>query len=245
MDQPTPPPISTPNPSSLAQPKPPAPAPVRIKPKLGKNVLGCAGLALLIVLIFSTLVAYAVAKTGVVGVPVLSRWYYGPSPTRLVAAQAMTVDAFRVLLGARFFSQALNHPQPPFAVDVSEKELTGVIMNAIDAALRDASWKQDYTQIVVRPTDLELLSKFSRGSFHLDMLVRFHTVVQDGGVRFDPFFVQIGDYQLPASVAYRAASYLFSRDLGTFILTFGDAKLQDLKLKDGVIEITAASLKPS
>lgn len=227
----------------MEQPTPPVQAPVRIKPKMGKNILGCVGFGALIVLIFVSLVLYAVAETGVVRVPLFSRFYHGPSPTRLVAAQPMTTDAFRVLLGARFFNQALKHPQPPYTVDVSEKELTGVIMNAVDVALRDLSWKQDYTQLVVRPTDVEFLSQFSRGPLHLDMLVRFHPVIQDGGVRFDPFFVQIGDYPLPATVAYRIAGYLFSRDLGTFILSFGEAKLRDLTLKDGSIQIIAASLE--
>lgn len=216
---------------------------MRIKPKMGKNVLGCLGVGALIFLILASLVLYAVAETGVVRVPLFSRLYHGPTPTRLVAAHPMTTDAFRVLLGSRFFNQALKHPKPPYTVDVSEKELTGVIMNAVDIALRDLSWKQDYTQLVVRPTDVEFLSQFSRGPLHLDMLVRFNPVIQEGGVRFDPFFVQIGDYRLPASVAYRIAGYLFSRDLGTFFLSFGEATLQDLMLKDGVIEIVAASVK--
>lgn len=214
-------------------------APRRVEPKVGKNALGCALGAVVTFLIIVCLLVFAIAKTGVLHVPVFSNLYHGPVPTRLVPAQPITPAAFKVLLGSRFISQAVAHVPPPYTIQLSEKELTGAVMDAIDTALRDQSWKQVYSQIVVRSTDLELYGQFERAPLHVDMLVRFHPVVTNGGVRFDPFFVQIGDYQLPASFAYRLASYIFSRDLGTWTIGFGDEKLQSVIVRNGALDLVA------
>lgn len=218
--------------------------PVRIKPKVGKNILSCATIALLIAAVIFSLLALAVAKTGAVRLPLFSRLYRGPAPTRLVNAEPMSIDAFRVLIGSRFFSQLAAGKRPPYTVRVTEKELTGALENAIDTALRDQTWKQVFTQIVVRPTDLEFLSRFENGPLRFDILARIIPSLKDGGVSFEPVYMQIGDYRLPPSVAYNAVSLLFSRDLGTFTLKFGDAALSGLRLSDGALEISASQAAP-
>lgn len=210
-----------------------------IAPKVGKNVIGCSALFVVATLIGICVLLILIAKTGLIQIPAFSSLYHGPTPTRLVSAEPITPNAFKVLLGSRFFSQATAQLPPPYTVSVTEKELTGAVMNAIDVALRDGRWKQVYTQLVIRPTDLELLSQFERDALRIDLLVRFRPVVADGGVKFDPVFVQIGDYRLPAAAAYRAVSYVFARDLGTWIVKFGDATLQSLALHEGVMDVTA------
>lgn len=215
-----------------------APQPV-LKPKVGKNIARFVAVLAAIILLVVSMLAFAVAKTGIVTVPLFSRWYHGPTPTRLVSATPLTADAFRVLLGSRFFSQAVERKPPPYAVRVTEKELTGAIMTTIDAALRDGAWRQVHTQMVIRPTDLEFFSRFERGSVRMDVLVHFVPVIQDGELRFDPVSVRIGDYPLPAALAYRAASAVFARDLGAWTVSFGDARLESIRLLDGEAEIVA------
>lgn len=210
-----------------------------VKPKVGKNVARFVAVVVVVLLAVAAALAFAVAKTGIVTVPVFSRWYHGPTPTRLVSATPITADAFRVLLGSRFFSQAVERRPPPYTVRVTEKEMTGAIMTTIDAALRDGSWRQVHTQMVIRPTDLEFFSRFERGSVRMDVMVHFVPVIRDGELRFDPVSVRIGDYPLPAALAYRAASYLFARDLGTWTVSFGDARLESIRLLDGEAEIVA------
>lgn len=213
---------------------------------IGKNIFGCASaFVVTLVLVFGGALLL-VAKTGVVHVPFFSSFYHGPAPTRLVAAQPISMDAFRVLLGSRFFNQALAAKSTSttalpkeFRVRVTEKELTGVVMNAIDTALRSGSWHQSYAQIVIRPTDVELYGQFISGSQRIDLLARFIPHAGTDGIRFDPSFVQIGDIPLSPSLAYRAASTVFSRDLGTWSGSFGTAHIRDVQLTDGVMELIA------
>lgn len=211
----------------------------RVAPKVGKNAIGCAlfGIAVFAALVCGMM--FMIAKSGIIRVPLFSTFYQGPSPTRLVSAQPLTPAAFKVLLGSRFISQAVAHVPPPYTIQLSEKELTGAVMDAVETALRDQTWKQVYSQIVIRPTDLEMYVQFERGPWRAEMLARFQPVVTSGGVRFDPLYVQIGDLHVPAAAAYRLASYLFSRDLGTWTVQFGDQKLQSVVLHDGTLNITA------
>ncbi|MFH1620715.1 MAG: hypothetical protein ABIB04_01380 [Patescibacteria group bacterium] len=225
---------------------PPSTSSFRIKPKIGKNVISCSVIASLAILILLFGLLYAVAKTGLVKMPFFSRFYTGPIPTRLVQAEPMTPEEFSVLLGGRFFSEALEKESPPYVVSFNERELTGVIMMAIDIALRDASWKQIFTQIVIRPTDFEFLSKYERGVIKVDLLMRFKPDVVGGRITLDPVSIQIGDYKLPATFAYRVASYIFSRDFGSWELNFGEAELLAIRLFEGRAEVMAdvTSAKP-
>ncbi len=214
---------------------------------IGKNTIGCALALILTILLLCSGVLLFVAKTGVVHVPLFSAAYHGPTPTRLISAQPITMDAFRVMLGSRFFNQvipsrAVSKGSVPkeFRVRVTEKELTGVVMNAIDATLRSGGWRQSYAQIVVRPTDVELFGQFQSSWQHIDLLARFVPTTTADGIRFDPSFVQIGDIPLSPSFAYRMASSVFSRDVGTWSGSFGAAKIRNIQLSDGVIELIAS-----
>lgn len=224
-------------------PNSPQKSSVRIKPKIGKNLITCGSISAVFVLLFCSAIAIAVAKTGVITIPFFSRFYNGPKPTRLINAQPISVDAFRVLLTSRFTSQALEGKKPPYEVKVTEKELTSVMETAIDLGLRDQAWKQVFTQIVIRPSGFEFLTQFQRGIWHIDMLARFKPVVHEGGLSFEPTEIRIGDYPMPASAAYKAVSYLFSRDLGTFFLNFADTPLQDVRLEEGSMTVVAHTQK--
>lgn len=213
-----------------------------IKPKVGKNFLTCLGIAAAILLLMLVLALAAVAKTGIVNIPGFSRLYRGPIPTRLVPAEPMTSEAFRVLLSSRFISQALDKKSPPFKAKLSEQELTGALMLGIDQALREELTEPVFAQIVVRPTDLELTLKLERGWLRFDVLARLVPQVKNGEVSFDAVEVQLGDYQLPPSWAYHVASWIFKRDLGAWTLNFGEAKLLDMKLFEGYAEITVGEV---
>lgn len=219
--------------------KPPQTQPVRIKPKVGRNVISCSVVAVVFAVLIFSAFAVLIAKTGIVSIPFYSRFYGGPKPTRLVNATPQSIDAFRVHLAGLFTAQALSGKKPPYEAQITEKELSGVMETAIDLGLRDQGWKQVFTQIVIRPTGFEFLTLFQRGPWHIDMLARFTAVVRDGGLSFEPTEVAIGDYTLPASAAYKVVSFLFSRNLGTFFLSFADTRLKEVRLEEGVMTVVA------
>jgi len=229
----------------MAPPAPPKPqptpqarpaAPHHIKPKIGKNTIGCFVSIAVAVLAGLSVIALLVAKSGIVSLPLFSRFYTGPIPTRLINAKPITANQFKVLLSSRVFSAGIANKRPPLTIKLNEKEITGALETAIDTALRDEEWKQVFTQIVIRPTDFEMLSQFERGPFRFDVLIRFKPVIKGGGVSFDPVYAQVGDYVIPPSVAYAVLGYLFSRDLGTWDVKFGDLALSNVKLFDAYLE---------
>lgn len=236
-------PVAPPLPST--KPQQPPTAPKHIRPKLGKNVIGCTAAIAVSILLGLSVIALAVAKTGAFQIPLFSDFYSGPIPTRLVSAEPMTANAFKVLLSSRLFSQSLTKKSPPYAIKLNEKEITAVLQTAIDTALRDQKWKQVFTQIVIRQTDLEMLSQYERGPIRLNVLVRFVPVMEDGGVRFDPVFAQVGDYRIPSTIAYTVLGYLFSRDLGTWSIKFGDMSLSEIRLHDAYLDAVVSSRAPA
>jgi len=218
------------------------PAPPHVKPKIGRNVLTCWTYAIIIAVLALSAVLYLVAKSGLFYLPLFSGAYGGPLPTRLVHTQPMTPDAFQAMLGERLNAQRLVKGSPPYVIKLTERELTAGLDYGIDSALRNEEWKQVYTQIAVEPTEIEMLSRFEHGWVHLDVLVRFVPRISQGGVMFDPVFVQVGDYKLPPNLTYRALGYLFSRDLGAWILKFGDTQLSAVHLSSGYMELIVASV---
>ncbi|MBU1348915.1 hypothetical protein KJ781_02505, partial [Patescibacteria group bacterium] len=193
-----------------------------------------------IILATLLLLAFAVAKTGIVEVPGFSRFYHGPEAVRAVTPTPMTADAFRVLVSSRLISKAAQGLRPPYTVRVTEGELTGGLGAVIGVALRDESWKVSEAQIAVTPEFLEFLGKFEWGVFHVDTRIRFTAIVEKGGVRFEPTDIRFGDYPIHPSFARSIAGIVFSRDLGTWILTFGDGMLEQATLVDGAVDIVAS-----
>lgn len=211
--------------------------------KIGKNILVVAGTVVGVLVLLSMLLAFAVAKTGIVSVPLFSRWYVGPMPTRVVSGIKTTPDGFLRTLESRMRTEAMKGA-PPYELSVSEQELTGALQSAVTTALRTQGWDRADVQIVLRPTDMEVLGRFQRGSLAPQLLARFVPRIADGGLRFEPIFVQLGDYPLPPSLANTVLTTIFSRDFGTWTMSFGDVKLSNIRLSDGSVRFSAGAPSP-
>ncbi len=211
----------------------------RVKPKRGKNALTIFGIIAGVVLVIVSVIAFAIAKTGLVNVPLFSAFYHGPTPIRVISATPMSVSDFRILVGSRFLSLVQAGKRPPYQVQLSEEELTAVLVDAITQALRDPSWNVQGVQLAIRPTDLELYGHFIHGGTRVDLLAHVVPEIKDGGVSFALSSLRIGDYPISPHLGLNILGAIFSRDFGTFTLTFGDAHLTDLQLQDGSVTLTA------
>jgi len=215
----------------------------RIKPKFGKNAMLFIGVLAFAVLSFLLLIGILIAKTGVVELTWLSSLYHGPVPTRQLIVEPISADIFVGYLDSRLKqSYAVSHVAPYRAV-VTEREISGALFSALPGALRDSKWIVEKAQILVREDDLEYYSLFSRGAFKLVVLVRMKPVLESGSVRFDIQSIQVGDYKLPVPIAQTLAAYYFGRDLGTWTLTFGRLRINQMVLHDGYVEIFVNELK--
>ncbi len=230
-----------------------------IKPKLGKNALtvflSLGAIAMLVVILALLLVA----KSGIIVIPFFSRFYHAPRPVRTLMVQPLTADEFQQLMTSQLLSQVKAGKRPPYTIKLTEAELTGTVQNTVRLTLRDQAWKPIQVQMAVQPSGLEFFGRFVRpwitstrlgdsafGRFilqplHVDLLIRFTATMRDSSVRFDPSYIQIGDYPVPLSLAYQTASLIFKRDLGTFSLAFGDIQLKRFQLFKGWLELTTSA----
>ncbi len=215
----------------------------RIKPKFGKNAMlfiGVLALALFSVLL---LVGILVAKTGIIELTLLSRLYHGPLPTRQLIVEPISAVDFVGYLDSRLKQSYAISQVPPFHAVITEREISGALYSALPGALRDSKWNVDKAQIVVREDGLEYFSRFSRGAFKLEVLIVMKPILESGSVRFDVQSIQVGDYSLPVPIAQTLAAYYFGRDLGTWTLTFGSLRIDNIVMHDGYLEIFVNQLK--
>ncbi|MFA4953978.1 MAG: hypothetical protein WC641_01550 [Patescibacteria group bacterium] len=213
------------------QPSPP------VKPKLGRNFITCSLIAAFFALVVLVVFLVGITKLGIVSIPYFEKLYTGPKPTRLVAAQPLTSKEFEVLVAARLFAQQVAEKKAPYVIEIKESELTGALQTSIDSALRNDGWRQEFSQLVVRPDYLEFYGRYARGIIHAQALIRFKPVLENAALKFVPLYVQIGDFKPSPELAYKVLSFVFSRDLGAWRLSFGATGLQDMKLREGVMQL--------
>ncbi len=208
-----------------------------------KNKLIVYGTVTLIVALFLSAVLFGVAKTGLIDVPLFSRWYQGPQATHPIASIPMSSDQFLQMLQQRFQGIAAQG-QPPFVVTVDEKEVSGALQSSVRNALRNGDWSRTDIQVALRETDMEVTGHFARGFLHPQFLIRLTPRIVNGGLVFDPTFAQLGDFPLPATWMTPLLSLLFSRDFGTWTVSFGTMRLQRVQLFDGMMQLTIAPTTP-
>jgi hypothetical protein len=200
-----------------------APKKVSIKPKLGLNALSVAMIMLGILVLFLSVTAFLVAKTGFLTIPVFSRFYVGPVPIRLIQAKPLGWDEFRVGLAGQIYEQRERQKQG-YAVQVSEQELSGLMKSAAEQGLRGEAWDLDLIQVAVTPEYMELYTKLEwRKMGNLDLLARFKPILDEkGNVHFEILETKIGDIKLPVSWGRALIGNVFSRDLGSWEIKIGE-----------------------
>ncbi|MBI4138746.1 hypothetical protein HY479_01190 [Candidatus Uhrbacteria bacterium] len=235
------PPFPTPPAQPLTPPIRPSPQMKKtVKPVFGKNALSLLTLAVSILIAFVLAAAFAVAKTGVIAVPIFSLLYRGPQPSRLVESPPIDATAFRVMVSSRLIAETLTKNPLPYRIRMTDEELTGGFQGAVTLALRDQFWQAEHVQAIAVPDALELYGRFRRGRLHADIKARFRPTVEKGGARFDLTGFWFGDYPVHPRFATLVAGWIFSRDLGTWILRFGDIELQGVELQEGRFELLAS-----
>lgn len=228
-------------------PAPPSVTPTalpRIKPKLGKNVVLFSLTVACLFLVVLAAILFVIAKSGMARVPLFSLLYHAPMPTRVVEGTRLSAQQFEEQLSVHLIAQIAERKPPPYRFTMTEQQLTGLLQSSLGGALRDKAWSVRAAQLVIRPATLELFGEFVRGIWRADILVRFIPQVHNGTVSFTAISIQIGEYTLPASVAAPILGLVFERDLGSWSIAFGSARLQDIRLAEGTMEIRLSPRSP-
>lgn len=191
------------------------------------------------ILVFLLLLAFLITKSGLLAIPVLSGFYHGPTPIRLVQSKPTTWDEFRVMLASRIYEQRGVNAKS-YTVQLNEQEISGLLLDTVETALRSSNWKVVIAQTVVTPSAIELYLKVTWSNYiNVDLLFSFKPFIdQDGDVQFDVISAQLGDYPLPPSWGKAIAGYVFSRDLGSWEINIGGQKgIQSISLLEKGLNI--------
>lgn len=203
------------------------------------NVLSCLFMIIGVVLIFLLLLAFLITKSGLVAIPLLSRFYHGPTPIRLVQSKPTTWDDFRVQLATRIYEQRERNSKN-YTVQLNEQEISGLLLDTVEKAMRSPNWKVVIAQTVVTPSAMELYLKVTWSSYiNVDLLFSFKPFIDQGGnVQFDVISAQLGDYPLPPSWGKAIAGFVFSRDFGSWEINIGGQKgIQSISLLEKGLNI--------
>lgn len=218
---------------------PPAEEPVKTK-----RTLGCFSIFAIITLILILLFAIAVAKTGVIKIPILSWFYSGPKPVRAIGAKAIDTEAFRSLVISRVFKQALVQ-KPPYKITLNESELTGAIKSAIETMLKEQGLTSSNSQLAITPEGFEYYGSISKDERKVDLLLRLTPTIENGGLRLDPSYLRVGDYPIKPEYIISLAEMLFGQKVGkNFVFSSDDIRLEAIGLRTGLLDLTVSQRKP-
>ncbi|MBU2508756.1 hypothetical protein KKE33_00010 [Patescibacteria group bacterium] len=204
-----------------------------------KDVAFVASIFIVIILIILAVLAFLLAKTGIVEVPLFSRFYKGPVPTRIIEADPIDPQDFQYILSDRLIKQ-IQTTAPPYKISISEEELSGALRSVIDTAFRDQGWEVENVQLAVLPESVEFWGEFKQGYLSADILIKMKPIVEDGGLRFETLGTRLGDYPVPSKLADQVAGLVFGRDLGTWLIEFEDIAFQKIDMQNGFLVISAA-----
>ena len=113
-------------------------------------------------------------------------------------------------------------------------------MAVAEGGLRSKNYKVEVAQIAVTTAGLEVFLKMNwRNIGNMDLLVHMRPVVRSNGiVEFEVQDAQFGDLSIPGAWAMPLASYLFTRDLGSWNFKMGDdINLHSISLFDRSLNI--------
>lgn len=162
---------------------------------------GCCGLYVAALISVPVLLAYLIARTGLVEVPVLSaRVASERTATRTVTAQ--TVDASR-LLTEKFRTLLARGALPDAAtITLTEQELTGLLRAMVASDPRVPAITRDTAQVVVTANGAEIFARMSGyGGRETTVLLRGVPEVKDGKLAVAFTTVAIGNLGIPRVAA--------------------------------------------
>lgn len=209
----------------------------QVKPKIGKNVLGCIGLLGIVFSLCIVSIGYVIVQTGITTVPIFSRWYHAPQPMRFVKTQNLTSVELQSRVMTRVQSEILKGKPGPYRVQVTENELSSVLAIMVQTFTQKQSWQSKNVQVAVVQDGVEFFGNFESGALHADIKIFFQPVVEQGILRLNIKRMQIGDIRIPTNIAYRAIRFLFSVDLESWNMSLGKDVLREIRLRDGYIEL--------
>lgn len=203
-------------------------------------------LALATVLVLILILLFFLLKSGLLSLPFFANAYDAPEPTRMVIAEPQTWDQFRNDLTNKLQAKSLDG-ELPIALDISEKEFTGLLQGVVHEGLRSPEYKAEIAQVVFLPDKIEMYFYITwKEIFQAQILASMVPILHDDGtVELDIQNAKIGDLPMPGDWSMQMVGYFFERDMGTWKIVLSNGYgIQDAVLSDSSIRLLIGPLTP-
>ncbi|GEM_PF-1348464 len=197
-------------------------------------------------LIFILIILFFLLKSGLLALPIFANFYNAPKPTRIVIAQPQDWNQFSDSLTKRLQEKSVDN-QIPIALDVSEKDFTGLLQGVVHQGLRNPEYKVEIAQVVFLQDEIEMYFYITwKEIFQAQILVKMMPVLHNNGtVMLEVKDAKIGDLPIPGSLSMQMIGYFFERDVGTWkILLDNGYGIQDVTISDTKVRLLIGPLKP-
>lgn len=200
-----------------------------------KSCLGCLLGWLVMMAIVLGIASFAVAKTGLIEIPVVSRFYHEPQPARLVIpASTSLAETLVSRLGAH--RDLASGATAEFTFTLSESDLTRGIQDLRAAEIPGGFIFRD-AQVAMLDGHAEIFVRYSRGEHAAPLRIRLVPALERKPIPLRVEKSYIGE--MP--VWHRAVDALFRQAMKTQLgnLPFADLiTVKNLTLREGLADVT-------
>lgn len=202
-----------------------------------KSCLGCLLGWLIMVAVILGVAGFVVAKTGLVEIPVFSRFYNEPQPTRPVApASAPLLEILESQLGRAALDFERGVLPAELSFTLSESDLTRGIQDLAGAGGVGGLEFSD-AQVVLAGGNAELFVRFTRGERTTPFRLRLAPALERKPIPLRVVKAYIGE--MP--IWHRAIDALFRQAVKTQLggLPFVDlVTVKNLTMREGMVDVT-------
>jgi len=180
----------------------------------------------------------AVAKSGIIVVPVVSGYYRPPVPSRAVEAGEENPQQLLDAIGQAIATSSTINVRTPHLVEYTEAELTAAARGTLADAAKRGDVVLDRTQIVIRPDALEFTGRFKVKGIMLDAQFDVMPTVDNGVIKMTIVKAHLGDIPVSPAIAKVALDAALGRDSSTWNLIIAEHEVKAIRLEDGAVELT-------
>ncbi len=213
----------------------------KIKKKKRKKFFTCCLLELLFLILILGLVTTAIAKTGLVDVPVFSKIFYKlPVPQRVVTVTPEEIKNFSADVTKKLEQEVASQIKPgvtgqkvEISLEFTEKELTALLQNLTTNG--DSPFKN--SQISVTPEGLEIFGEINEPK-KTYLTVNLKPEIRDGDLKIKIKKIKIGTLPLPAIFGNFLVEKFLNAQLNEIRDEIGKAgELKNISLDEGKITL--------
>lgn len=211
-----------------------------IKIKKRRKTLSCCFLELLGLLLVLSLGAAAVARTGLIEIPLFSKVFYKPpEPSRIVTVLPGEIKNLEEIFENKIKSQVEEKIIPgketqkvELELEFTEKELTAVILQGIKTGFLPFST----AQVAITPKEIEIFGQLSGSKIFFT--IRFKPEIQNGQIVIKLTKFKLGNLSVPSLLSNLLVEKILKdklQQINEFIGKGG--KLQEIRLEEGKVII--------